>query len=212
EINSFHQELLETNDDFVCQKKNISGNNTPQFDKSEITHLVWKEVRYLNIIENLIKKSSTKVIGIVRHPCGVLKSWMKAPKEFDSAWRIEEEWRHAAKKNSGDHEFYGYERWLQAARMFKKLEKTYPEQFKVVTYEGLLDNLAGRIASLFDFTGITMTKQTQHFLEESTTQSSDDPYSVFRKDKRGDEWKNELPMKVIDEIINDPRYINLKSK
>lgn len=209
EIQRFHNELLLTEDDFVCQKKNISGNNPPQFAKNNATHLVWKEVRYLNIIENLIQRSSIKVIGIIRHPCGVLKSWMRAPKEFDSDWSIEEEWRYAEKKNSGDHEFYGYERWLQATRMFKELEESYPEQFKAVTYEGLLNNLAGQAASLFDFVELAMFEQTRGFLEESTTQSSDDPYGVYRKGKKGNEWKEKLSSAISNQILKDQRFIEL---
>lgn len=210
EINLFHERLLSTDDDFVCQKKNISDNNTPQFHKNEITHLVWKEVRYLNIIENLIKKSSTKVIGIIRHPCGVLKSWMKAPKEFDSEWEIEEEWQYASKKNSSNYEFFGYERWLKASRMFKELQVKYPAQFRTVVYESLLDDLLHQIQYLFDYANIAVTEQTRKFLKESTSKSlSDDPYSVYRCNKNGYEWRNMLPIDIINQVLRDRRFLNL---
>lgn len=209
DIQQFHKQLLSTKDNFVCQKKNISGNDAPRFKKEEITHLAWKEVRYLNIIENLIEQSSTKVIGIVRHPCGVLKSWMNAPKEFDSNWDIEEEWQYAAKKNSGDHEFYGYERWLQAACMFKALEEKHPKQFRVITYEKLLSDPDAQVRLLFDFVQLSMQAQTREFLEESTTRSSDDPYGVFRKGKSGKEWKEEFPSTIINRILKDERFVAL---
>jgi hypothetical protein len=209
DIRGFHKGLLATDDDFVCQKKNISGNDVPQFSKGKATHLVWKEVRYLNIIEDLIQQSSIKIIGIFRHPCGILKSWMQAPKEFDSDWDIEEEWRYAQKKNSSDDEFYGYERWVQASQMFIKLRESYPEQFFTVSYEALLSDLNGQVTSLFDFTNIPITKHTLSFLQKSTTESSNDPYGVYRKGKTGDEWKKELPSDIIDRIINDDRYLRI---
>ena len=55
EIRSFHHDLLRTKDPFVLQKQNISGRNTPRFKKAAIKFLVWKEVRYLEVIETYFK-------------------------------------------------------------------------------------------------------------------------------------------------------------
>ncbi|MGD8427707.1 MAG: sulfotransferase, partial [Balneolaceae bacterium] len=156
DIQTFHRELLCLDDDFVCQKRNISGNPAPQFTKKEITHLVWKEVRHLNVIENLIRKSSTKVIGIIRHPCGVLKSWMQAPREFKADWDVQEEWRFASKKNDGAHDFYGYERWLSAANMFLRLAEVYPGQFRILIYESLLRDSKSTVQGLFEFVDLIL--------------------------------------------------------
>ncbi|PAU93172.1 hypothetical protein CK503_13515 [Aliifodinibius salipaludis] len=209
DIQEFYEELLSTDDSFVCQTKNISGNTTPDFEKEKITHLVWKEVRYLNIIENLIQQSSTKVIGIIRHPCGVLKSWMKAPKEFNEEWDIEEQWQYADKKNKRIHEFYGFEQWIHATEMFRKLETQYPDQFKPVVYETLLEDPASIIEELFNFSGLRYTDQTKSFLIESTRTASDDPYDVYRKEKSGQEWRNELPPSIINEVLHDERFVKL---
>lgn len=209
DIQKFYEDLLLTEDNFVCQKENISGNKTPEFNKTEITHLVWKEVRYLNIIENLIRQSSTKIVGIVRHPCGVLKSWMKAPREFEEEWDIENEWQNAENKNEGNYEFYGYERWLQATQMFLRLKRSYPDQFKIVIYESILVEPEPLIRELFKFIGLNFTIQTKSFLQQSTQTASDDPYDVFRKGKTGHEWQSELPSSIIDTILKDKRFIEI---
>jgi hypothetical protein len=209
DIRGFHKNLLATDDDFVCQKKNVSANDAPQFSKGKTTHLVWKEVRYLNIIEDLIQQSSIKIIGIVRHPCGVLKSWMKAPKEFNKEWDIVEEWRYAQKKNEEKNDFYGYERWIRATQMFTELEKSYPNKFKTVVYESLLKEPNLITKEMFSFAGLRYTHQTKSFLQKSTQTASDDPYDVFRKEKTGQEWKNELPSDIINKILSDERFKEL---
>jgi hypothetical protein len=209
DITQFYQKLLTTNDPFVCQLRNISGNETPQFAKQEITHLVWKEVRYLNIIKILIQRSATRVIGIVRHPCGVINSWVNAPREFKSSWDILEEWRFADKKNSGEHEFYGYERWLKATNLFLNLENNYPDQFKIIVYEDLINNLFPKIKLLFEYAGLEVTEQTEEFLFRSTSVTSNDPYGVYKKNKSGYEWKNQLNATIIENILKDKRYQEL---
>jgi len=209
EIQKFHREVLETNDNFVCQDKNISGNRTPKFRKENITHLVWKEVRYLNIIENLIQQSATKVIGIVRHPCGVINSWMSTPREFDKNWDIKNEWRYAKKKNRGKYDFYGYEKWKSAAKMFLRLEQQYSDQFKLVVYESLIQNPQEITSSIFDFVDLKLTEQTYSFLKESTSTSSDDPYDVYRKNKDGYEWRDDLPSEIIEAILTDHDFTDL---
>lgn len=209
EIAEFYYELLKTSDEFVCQKKNVSGNETPKFNKNKITHLVWKEVRYLEIIENLIKSSNTKIIGIIRHPCGVLNSWVNAPKEFNTDWNIEEEWRYAKKKNKTEHDYYGYERWINAVEMFLDLEQKYPTKFALVIYENLLSDLNTEIQRLFDFVGLQVNTQTKQFLIKSSSSSSEDPYGVYRINKKGDCWKKALPNSIIQEIMMDKRFQNI---
>lgn len=45
------------------------------FEKNEITHIVYKEVRYHHIIKNLLlKDSSIKIIGIIRNPLATINS------------------------------------------------------------------------------------------------------------------------------------------
>jgi hypothetical protein len=209
-IAQFHEKLLQTDDDFVCQKQNISGNQTPIFTKEQPTHLVWKEVRYLDIIENLLKQSDIKVVGIVRHPCGTIHSWQKAPKEFNEQWDILEEWRHGHKKNSSMHDFYGYERWLDATRLFLQLQKDFPNRIHLLCYERLVDDPLKYTRKAFDFAGLSVEQQTTAFLKESTASTSDDPYDVYRKNKTGFEWINQLNPVIINEIKTDDRFLEIE--
>lgn len=208
DIKKFHEELLETDDPFVCQKKNISGNKTPDFHKKEITHLVWKEVRYLETMETLLLNSDTKIIGIVRHPCGVLKSWMKAPKEFDVNWDIMEEWRFAKKKNTTKYDYYGFEKWVEATEMMLKLRDKFPSRLTLVSYEELSINTLNEAKRLLEFCDLSFSKQIKNFINESTSKSSDDPYDVYRNKKRVDEWREYLSQDVSDKILEDNRVIN----
>lgn len=212
DILAFYRELLATDDPFVLQDENISGNPTPDFDKDEITHLVWKEVRYLQLIENILEKTRTKIIGMVRHPCAVIYSWSNAPKEFDPSWDLKEEWRYAVKKNAGEEDFYGYERWKEATLSFIRLEKNYPERFIIQTFEELNRDPQGNLSRLFDFTGLPLESQTEHFIQESTQTSSDDPYGVYRKNKKNDEWTVRLDPEIADRILNDKIFKQINEK
>jgi hypothetical protein len=83
EINSFYDDIYNTDDEFVLQYKNISGNKNIIFPKKQFSHLITKEVHFLNIIENLLKQTDRlKIIGIIRNPFSVISSWIKTPKEF----------------------------------------------------------------------------------------------------------------------------------
>lgn len=210
EIAAFYEELLDTSDEFVLQKKNITGNSGLNFQKKEITHLVWKEVRYQHIIPNLIEKSDTQVIGIVRHPCAVINSWLQAPKEFDKSWNPMEEWRWALKKNMDKpEEFNGYEKWKQVAFMFINLAEKYPDRFFPVTYEKLHESTVEITKEMFQFLSIPFEAQTHEFINESTTKASDDPYGVFRSNHKSDDWRGLLDERIMNEILSDPDFVVL---
>lgn len=208
DIKKFHEELLETDDPFVCQKKNISGNKTPDFHKKEITHLVWKEVRYLETMETLLSNSGTKIICIVRHPCGVLKSWMKAPKEFNNDWDVTKEWRFAKKKNTTEHDYYGVEKWVEATDIMLKLRDKFPLRLTLVTYENLSIYTLNETERLLKFCELSFSEQTKNFIYESTSKSTDDPYDVYRNNKRVDEWRKDLSQDLIDKVLKDKRITN----
>jgi hypothetical protein len=56
DINEFFQQLKEINDDFIDQIKKRNQDLLPVFKKEQSTHLVYKEVRYHNILNNLMRK------------------------------------------------------------------------------------------------------------------------------------------------------------
>ncbi|MCB0704404.1 MAG: sulfotransferase domain-containing protein [Saprospiraceae bacterium] len=211
DIADFHRDLLETTDDFVLQKTNVSGaKNLFAFAKATPTHLVWKEVRYLNLIPNLIAQSETKIIGIVRHPGAVLNSWFKAPKEFDPSWDLLSEWEAADKKNKGrEEEFYGYTKWKAAAFQFIKMKALFPERVHIVVYEDLHESPKEKIKELFSFCNLEYSQQTDIFLDKSSATESTDPYGVFRKNHNAYGWEDQLPSEIVQGILGDPEFRQL---
>ncbi|MDF1594396.1 MAG: sulfotransferase, partial [Desulfobacterales bacterium] len=117
EIRKFFKEILFTQDPFALMTTEFQK-NYPTFEKSEKpTHIVFKETRYLHIIENMLNIcSEIKIIGIVRNPLSVLASWVRAPKEFNKEWDINREWLYAPSKNQNrPEEFYGFDKWKEVA-------------------------------------------------------------------------------------------------
>lgn len=213
EIRNFYKELLETSDDFVMQRRTISGKDTGlSFRKKEPSCLVWKEVRYHYVIEALLKRSDTQIVGIVRHPCAVIHSWLNAPKEFDPSWDPLDEWRFASKKNLGRKEEYnGYEKWKVLAFGYMRLARDYPDRFRTVVYEDLNLDTTGQLKSLYDFCGLPWSEQTDQFIRSSKSTDNEDPYGVFRKQKRNNEWEGSLPADIENSILTDPDFHRLNS-
>ncbi|MBK9627025.1 MAG: sulfotransferase [Flavobacteriales bacterium] len=114
EILEFFEDIHRTDDDFVLQRDAAIHVDYPAVQEpATASHVVMKEVRYNNIVRNLLEQvPEIKVIGLVRHPCAVIDSWIHAPREFDPQWSIAEEWRLGAKKNQGrPEEFFGFDKW-----------------------------------------------------------------------------------------------------
>jgi len=209
DINNFFQQIKNTDDAFVLQKEGKANGYIPVFEKDKITHIVYKEARYHNILFNLIKKDpEIKIVGIIRNPKSVLSSWYLAPKEFNrEKWNLLSEWRTAKSKNAGrKEEYYGYNKWKEVALLFLQLKKEYPNRFFLIEYIDLLNNTTKVVKSLFDFCELDFSEQTIKFINESKTKDlSVDAYSVFRKNQVDDKWKKTLPLEIVRIIDSDLR-------
>ena len=135
----------------------------PSFTKEEATHVVYKEVRYHHILRNLLRKSpDVRLVVCVRNPLSVINSWLRAPREFrtDLGWEEREEWRYAPKKNlNRPEEFFGYERWKEATRIFQALKDQHPERVHVLEYRKLLADPEAEVAGLFAFCSLEVGEQ-----------------------------------------------------
>ncbi|MBV6485346.1 MAG: hypothetical protein KFKLKKLM_01907 [Flavobacteriales bacterium] len=205
DIIQFFNDIALKEDDFLDQKEARKNGKMPVFEKANnYTTIVYKEVRYHHILENLLKQDSDiKIIGLIRNPFAVIHSWLNAPKEFrkDLGWNEMEEWKLAPKKNlNKPEEFNGFEKWKEAAFLFTKLEKEYPKQFKIVFYHELLNNTTETIKELFRFCNLEFTKNTQEFITESQVVENKDAYSVYKTKLNDDEWKGLLNPIIINEI------------
>lgn len=205
-IDIFFQEILATKDPFILLKDPEFHKGYPEFEKNnEPTHLVTKEVHCHYVLENLIReKAGIKIIGIVRHPCAVISSWIHAPREFDATWDICEEWRSAPKKNVGTRQnYFGYEKWKEVAIDFLALRGKYPDNFFLLRYSELNKSPLETAHRVFQFCGLPLAKQTVRFIECSKSRSDHHPYSVFRTGDPDDKWSHMLDMSISSEILND---------
>ena len=205
EILEFYQKTFDTKDQFILQKDPSIHKNYPSFEKSRIhEYLVFKHVRFHHVLTNLLSKSNLKLIMVIRHPCAVINSWIKAPKEFLPEWDPAKEWYTAESKNRGRvEEYYGYEKWKELTVLFINLKKRYPERTYLLKYQDLITNTTQQVTDLFNFCNIPIGRQTYQFLQKSTSGHTEHPYGVYRSKIHDDDWKTSLPVYIQNEILED---------
>ena len=209
EIETFFGDILLSRDEFLLQtgKKKLAS-SYPVFQKNENpTHIIYKEVRYHHIIQNLLNMDETiRVIGLVRNPMGVLNSWFNSPREFrwDLGWDPLIEWREAPLKNQNRKEdFFGFEKWKEVALMFLRLKEDFPERFYLLKYDELLKNPIGITRKLFSFAGLELTPVTEKFLLESRMKDDHENYGVYKSHKADVHWKKTLDSRIVESIHTD---------
>ena len=215
DIDNFFSMLNVTNDEFICQKLQRQAGTLPLINKSErATHVIYKEVRYHHILENLLRvDKDLKLILLVRDPIEVINSWINAPKEFDANWDVDDQLISAENKNQGRKEnFYGLDAWVQTTRLFEHLAKSYKKRVVFINYSTLLCSLLQTVENIFRFCNLELTNSTYGFLNESLEKKVLDTYSVFRGGKKS---QITLDDKLVDKITkyvsaaNLSHYINL---
>jgi hypothetical protein len=174
--------------------------------------MVMKEVRYHHLLPLLLESvPGMKIIGIVRHPCAVINSWLQAPKEFRAGWDELAEWRYAPKKNEGRiEEFNGFAKWTEVAGLFLRLEREYPDNFILTRYECLMADAEREIGRLFTFAGLPPHPQAQEFIRMSRSRHDSDPYSVFKDPATRDRWPAELNPAIAAAILAETRGSELE--
>jgi len=205
EIENFFNLILNSDDDYLNQKNEIECGKVPNFKKElEKTHLVYKEVRYHNILNTLLSKSNLNLILIIRNPLSVISSFYNAPSEFKPNWKLEEEWLNAPKKNDNKIEnYFGYNKWKESAVLFHKLKDKFENRVTLLNYADLLKNTLSTVETLFNVHNIKITQQTTNFIKQSTTTEDSNAYSVFKTKTNDDDWKNHLTKSIIDHIEKD---------
>lgn len=205
DVVGFFENIAKSSDDFLLQKDKIENGEYPLFKKDGIlTHIIYKEVRYHNILENLLAQDKDlKVIGLVRNPFAVISSFLNSPREFrkDLGWIEEEEWRYALKKNlNKSEEFFGYEKWKEVYFIFKELEREYKDRFLLVRYDDLIGDTVNHVKKIFKFCDMEINEQTYSFIQRSNASGKEAVYSVYRDKKQDINWVNTLD-KVIQSMI-----------
>lgn len=211
EIREFFDKILCTQDAFALMATEFQK-NYPSFQKTATpTHIVFKETRYLHIIENILAQcSEVKIVGIVRNPLAVLASWVSAPKEFNPDWDIRSEWRGALSKNQNrPEEFYGFDKWKETAEAFLRFQSQFPQQFELVRYNELNRTPLATTKKLFDFCGLEICGQVEDFLAASKSRHDSDPYSVYRAKANDDHWQDILPDEISKQIMLELKHTPL---
>lgn len=201
-IQTFFKTLAKTEDPFINQQQAKESQLVPDFNKNSPPEaVVYKEVRYHHILSNLLTQDpSIFGVFIIRSPIEVLNSWINAPKEFDPTWDILKEWQFAPSKNDGkEEEFYGFEKWVEATKIFLSLQEKYPHRVFCISYEALKARPAEITKDLFAKLGLDFYPQTEHFLQESQLSTNPNAYSVYRKNSKAQK-KARIPKSVVTEI------------
>lgn len=183
DVSQFFDDLKKTEDPFVLQTgKARLARRELAFPKSEITHLVYKEVRYHNLLHMLMERQPTlRLIAIIRDPAEVLASWLNAPREFQPEWNFSDEWRYAPLKNQGrPEEFYGYEGWKNSAQTFQDLHRRCSDRVRILRYSDLVRAPSAQAKRLFEFCSLPFDSQVEDFIRFSTSGNDADPYGIRR--------------------------------
>lgn len=214
-VRQFLQQLYGVIDDsFILQLPQAARGAHPQaFKKASIPDvLVMKEVRYHYVIPALMRAvPDAKFVGIVRHPCAVINSWLKTPREFRPEWDAMAEWRNAPSKNQGlREEYYGFTKWKELAHQFLTIACNRPNDFLLVRYEALVTNPESEIEKLFAFCGLEVHSQVRDFLRASQEHEVDDPDSVFRTADVMERWRTELAAPIREAILAELKSTELE--
>ena len=211
EIIDFYSQLYSSNDSFINQ---ISFGKVNDTKNNKASNILYKEVRYHYLIQNLlVKDPEIKIIGLVRNPLSTINSWLNAPREFrkDLNWKELEEWRNAPKKNRNRKEEYnGYEKWKETTLLFEKLESLYHDRFKLVKYSDLINYSIQSFENIFHFMNLELHPKVLTFLSKTKSENNNDAYSIHRKDTSDDQWKTQLNPIIIEEIQKDLLNLGLE--
>ncbi|WP_054860241.1 sulfotransferase [Gracilibacillus sp. JCM 18860] len=208
DILNFYQQLYNKSDEFLDQIKQKETGIHPTFkDKTNSPlWLVTKMVRYHYLVPHLLKNiENIKFVFIVRNPCGSLKSWKNAPREFKKdLWDFNEQWEFGQCRNEfRPEEYFGYHKWKEAAKLFLDMKDKYPERVFLLKYEDLVKDPLGKSMELYKFCDLDFSDQTKEFIKDSTNIKQEDVYSVYKGPKDVNDWKNELDESIVNKIYND---------
>ncbi len=206
------RDMMAADTPFLTQADKLASGEYPRFAKAATPRdLVFKENRYQSMLEPMLRRvPSLKAIGIIRHPCAVLNSWRKNPKEFPPGSELLAEWRFANCKNKGDEDYFGYYKWKEVANLYLDLEQQYPDRFRLLRYEDAVAAPEAAFVDLFRFAGIAYVEQTRDFLERSRRAHSESYYAVFKDVSVVNKWRGELDQYIISEIAADLRGTRLE--
>jgi len=212
EFNQFFTGIYNSDDEFMCRTKEKNEGIYPTFSKNESPEvLAFKNVRYHYLLEKMLKNfSNLKVVGIVRHPCATINSWITTPREFPSDADPMKEWQYAECRNTGPEEYWGFEKWKEVSFLFLKLKEKFPDQFYLLRYNDLVDDSIETTKDLFKFLNLDYSNLTNDFLISCHEKHDENSYSVFKDKSVKEKWKGELCEEIQDGILKSIKGTELE--
>lgn len=176
----------------------------PSFPEKEAEppFLVIKDTRFHNLTEPMLAHvENLKVVAIVRHPCGVIHSWLTASREFPPSADPLSEWRYGSCRKTGFGEYWGFEDWKTVTAMHMDLASRFPHQVMLQRYEDLTYSAEKETSRMFEFCELPFTTQTQDFLRISQQVHIENEYAVFKRPNTAERWRAELQPEICDSIM-----------
>ena len=204
---SFFTKVYNSQNPFLLQAERKKEGIYPVFGHKDPLSpvLVIKMVRYHHLLPMLLDyfENTLQVAFIIRHPCGVINSWLKTPKEFFKDADPQVEWDLAESRNKDKpEEYWGFDGWKRFLDIYSTIKEQFPQNVFLINYEQLVINTMDQVTDLFSFLNIEISLQTKQFLLESTQINNSDPYSVYKNKKVKDNWKIELDPAIKDAVLN----------
>jgi len=210
---NFFNRIYNSSDDFLLQTDKRKSKLYPVFQKNSAPRrLAFKENGHQYVLPKMLQYfENLQLVGIVRHPCGTLNSWLQNPKEFPPDADPRREWRFGSCKNQGKAEnFFGYYKWKEVANLYLDLKDKYPHKFFIAKYDEIVNNPVDLAKSIFDFLNLEFSEQTRSFLETSHSTHRDNPYAVFKDKSVKERWRAELDPYIVNEVLYDLKDTRLE--
>ena len=195
-----------SDNDFISMKADYHQGDFPVYPKGDLTHLLLKQTHYHNYMATLLTLEPTsKMICLLRHPCGTINSVLKTSRECKGDWRMTDEWMTGARKNDGkDENYFGYQKWIEFAHDALVLKKAFPDRVLIVMYEDFFGKCAkDTILKLFDFVALPLADTVWKFVEDSSTKHDTSSTGVHKNPSVVRAWKTELDPEIISYIQKD---------
>jgi hypothetical protein len=212
DIDKYISDLECSSDEFILSQSDFHKKNNIYLDryvKPDVKYIVTKDVHGLNYLENILKVyPELKIIGLIRHPCGVINSYMNNRREYLGEYL---EWMTGGSKNINDEFFWGYNKWKEIVHIFNRIKEKYPDNILIIKYEDLVNNNQ-EFKKIFDYLGLDFSDKVKEYINKSNNSENNiknvcneitHDYQVYKNKDVVDNWREELDKKIKEYILSD---------
>ena len=179
--------------------------------KENPNYLFIKSTRFHNLIPYILRLNDhIRFIHIVRHPCATIHSWLTNPNEFPQQADPMIEWKTGSCRKICPGEFWGFDDWKKVTSQALCLNKLYPEQFKILRYEILVQDTKKYTKELFEYFDIPYKKQTDDFIKLSRAKHDNNKRSVFKSPSLKENWIEKLDPSIISACLDELKNTELE--